>query len=74
MPQQPEPLPRIVDLSPVRRPGGARGAPLPVLSPHAPACLWLTTGDVINARAEGDDADAEPWLIPWELVDWWIPV
>jgi hypothetical protein len=69
-----EPLPRIVDLRPARRPGGARGGPEPDYRPGLAIIAWLPNGDVLNLVAGDDPAvAAAPFAVPWAAIDWWIP-
>jgi hypothetical protein len=67
-----EPLPRITDNRPARRPGGARGSPFPDLAVDAAVVVWLANGDSLRLDAAASAADG--FAVPWGLVAWWIPV
>lgn len=69
-----EPLPRVIDLRPARLPGGSRGTPFPGLPAGAAAFLWLANGSHMYALGAAEDAPADLGGVPWDLVDWWIPI
>ncbi|MDG3006375.1 hypothetical protein [Paludisphaera mucosa] len=73
-------LPRILDMHPARRPGGAQGAARPdghSVDVGAPIVVWLKNGDCIQVEAEeasvSDPKGIDFAAVPWGLVEWWIP-
>ncbi|MDG3003258.1 hypothetical protein [Paludisphaera mucosa] len=71
----------VADFSVGRRPGGYQSADREVLEAleiGGRAYIWLPSGEGLTVQAveidpddpRGDDGGA----IPWELVDWWLPI
>ena len=72
----PEPLPRIVDNLPARRPGGLRNGIQPETLPGFKAIVWLANGDSLTVETfePSSISFGSKLVIPWEEVEWWVPI